>query len=71
VVSSSALIRDRFGDWACLVEHRTVTIVAAIREAASQRLDLGLYRERWNREVDAGLAALREQLAAGSAAAPI
>jgi hypothetical protein len=68
VVSSSALIKDRFGDWACLVEHHTATIVAAIRNAAAQRLDLGLYRKRWNREVDAGLAALREQLEASTVA---
>jgi glycosyltransferase involved in cell wall biosynthesis len=69
VVTSSALIRDRFGDWAYLVEHHTATIVAAIREAASQRLDLRGYRERWNREVDVSLAALRGRLQPGGAAA--
>jgi hypothetical protein len=62
VISSSTLTRDRFGDWAWPVEHHTATITAAIREAASQRLDLRLHRERWNLQVDAGVAALRELL---------
>jgi glycosyltransferase involved in cell wall biosynthesis len=68
VISSSPLTRDRFGGWACLVEHRAAPIAAAIRRAASQRLDLGLHRDRWNLEVDAGVAALRDQLEAGPTA---
>jgi glycosyltransferase involved in cell wall biosynthesis len=67
VVSSTALTRDRFGDWAFPVEHRTATIVAAIRKAASLHLDLSSYRERWNTEVDANITALREYIEAGSA----
>jgi glycosyltransferase involved in cell wall biosynthesis len=67
VVSSSTLTRDRFGDWAWPVEHRPGAMVTAIREAASRRLDLGLQRERWNLQVDAGIAALRKQLEGGAA----
>jgi glycosyltransferase involved in cell wall biosynthesis len=66
VVSSTALTRERFGEWAWPVEHRTTTIVSAIRNAASQRLDLGPYRDRWNLEVDAAVAGLGELLEAGT-----
>jgi glycosyltransferase involved in cell wall biosynthesis len=59
VLSRSTLTSALFGDWACLVNHRSHEIAAAIREAATpHRLELSGYRERWNAEVDVAIGQL-------------
>jgi glycosyltransferase involved in cell wall biosynthesis len=52
IISNTALIQELFGEWAILVENNAPSIVSAIQGLKLSRLDLRLYRERWNQSVD-------------------
>ena len=58
VISKTSLTEKLFGEWAVLVENSSESIVNAIRELTLKKIDLGEYRQQWNKAVQEEIFAL-------------
>ena len=58
VISKTSLTEKLFGEWAVLVENSSESIVNAIRKLTLKKLDLGEYRQQWNKAVQEEILAL-------------
>jgi glycosyltransferase involved in cell wall biosynthesis len=62
VISKTSLTQKLFGKWAVLVDNSPASIVKAIRSLSLQELDLAVYRDQWNKQVQEEITKLVELL---------
>jgi Glycosyl transferases group 1 len=62
IISKTSLTQKLFGEWAVLVDNSPASIIQAIRSLSLQELDLAVYREQWNNQVQEEISKLVQLL---------
>ncbi|WP_036477060.1 hypothetical protein [Myxosarcina sp. GI1] len=62
VISKTSLTEKLFGEWATLVDNSSESIKKAIRDLTPKKIDLTVYRDRWNLAVEREILELVEYI---------